>query len=65
MDNSVVINNRKTRNGGVELLRCICMFGFVCLHVIGYSAIAPFGSPEPQSYFLLHLRYVLNIGVDV
>lgn len=69
MENNTVtqktINERNKRNGGVELLRILCMFGFVCLHVIGYSSIAPFGSAEVKSKFLLHLRYVLNIGVDV
>ncbi|MCQ2596883.1 MAG: hypothetical protein MJ181_03465 [Treponema sp.] len=57
--------NRGGRNGGIELLRILCMFGFVCLHVIGYSSIAPFGNQNPQSWFLLHLRYLLNVGVDV
>ena len=64
MDN-IIEKNEKVRNGGVELLRIICMFGFVCLHVIGYSSIAPFGSYEFESKFLLHLRYLLNVGVDV
>lgn len=59
------VHNNVGRNGGVECLRVLCMFGFVCLHVIGYSSIAPFGSVDVQNTFLLHLRYLLNIGVDV
>ena len=57
--------NRGGRNEGIELLRVLCMFGIVCLHVIGYSSIAPFGNSASQSIFLLHLRYVLNVGVCV
>lgn len=41
------------------------MFGFVCLHVIGYSSIAPLGTVESQNRFLMHFRWVLNAGVDV
>lgn len=65
MCKNMTMQQNRGRNGGIELLRILCMFGFVCLHVIGYSSIAPFGNQNPQSWFLLHLRYLLNVGVDI
>ncbi len=64
LNNQISKQVKIQRNGGVEILRILCMFSFICMHIIGYSSLAPFGGFARNS-FLLHLRGVLNVGVDI